>query len=670
MTRFASMIREAPLGAPTYFELMSQHLPVSDDARAGLLPDRSADHESAEPTAGTQRPDARSLCDYVLEGAAHGFKHHFSTTFTGFHCKPNYKSAVVDAERITAALAKRVATGKTLGPIPWDGEQLAGMDTLCVNPMGSVPYKHEPLRSRPIDDPAVNAALYAPPFCMPTFQLVREFSTPGCWYGLQDVEAAFTCLPIHYDMWKFFAVAWADVTVTHPSAAALRAQAQHFLYVHTHGLFGSCDMPYIFTMYMLFVTMVSTALGMALAPPYLDDIPHVFERRSEVTWALERYSALLAALGSPEKASKRQEAFQRGDILGREFNSRSFTVGVPGDKMIRFLSRLRRMFGPGPRSGRIPCAEVGSLLGEAAFISTVLPTVFANLMAPIFDMARSSPAYQQYCRKGSRRDRFTVRCTLEATRAGRSLIQVFPYINRTVSINTALSHPWSLPVYSDASGGDSAGWGFASRHAFQAGSFSCSQRKACIAYLELYAVWEAVLAHEQIWAGHRVPFYIDNTVVVSWVTYGRVRSADTHSGLRARADALLLDIHARAMFYGFELDPRYITSAENEVADALSRHDYVRFGIAFSSPGWGRAVNAATGSLSDRDSPATPRPMSIDSHVFQPQRRPTARPVPARSHTCALSMAHSVSPPTQGGRASRLPPANGGLRPQPAPTHR
>lgn len=559
MTRHSSLICGEPLAAPTYFDLMAPPGVTVED-----------------------------LSNYVLRGAREGFKHNLASDFTGFHYKPNYKSARDDAERISTAIRKRLAAGKTRGPFPWDQELPFGMDTLCVNPMGSVPYKHEPHRSRPIDDPAVNAVIDPPPFKMCTWDLVRTFSTPGCWYGLQDVESAFVCLPIHYDMWKYFAVAWSDVTVDHPSASSLRSTAQQFLYFHTHGLFGSRDMPFIFTMYMLFVTMVATALGIGLAPPYLDDIPHVYDRRSEVEWAMERYSALLTAMGSPEKASKRVPAFQKGDILGRGLNSRTFTMAVPSDKMERFMSRLRRCFSPGPKSGRVPCSELSSLIGEAAFLATVLPTVFSNVMAPIMDLARAGPSVGRLTKPG--RANWTIKLTGAARYAGREMHQLFPYFNRTVSINTSLSHPWASPVYTDSSGGSDAGWGYASKHSFRAGSFTCAQKQACIAYLELLAVEYAVEEHATLWSGHRVPIYIDNTVVVSWATYGRVRSCSTHDGLRRRADAALRRVFGMALSYGFELRPIYIKSEENVMADALSRRDWRRFYNAYLVHDWGADV--------------------------------------------------------------------------------
>jgi hypothetical protein len=64
-------------------------------------------------------------------------------------------------------------------------------------------------------------------------------------------------------------------------------------------------MPFIFTMYLLFVTMVATALGIGLAPPYLDDIPHVYmyDRRSEVEWAM--HGAILRVLRSARRYMSR-----------------------------------------------------------------------------------------------------------------------------------------------------------------------------------------------------------------------------------------------------------------------------------------------------------------------------------------------------------------------------
>ena len=515
-----------------------------------------------------------SLASYIVNGAQHGFSCHFHSRLPrGVHYTPNYGSSRRDATAVSTALLTRLREGKTLGPLPWDGSLPPPLHTLCVNPLGSIRYKLEPDRARPIDDPFVNDVLYAPYFPMPAFALVRTFSTPGCWYATQDVRGAFPCLPLHPSMWPFFALAWFDLNFPHsaqpspsPPSASSRPPHSRFLYIHTHGLFGPRDIPYIWTMYMLFVTLASVHLGIALTCPYLDDVTHIHDYRSEVEWAMERYSTLLDSFGTPDKLLKRVGPFQRGEILGREFNSRTFTVAVPMDKMRRIRLQFRRL-----ARCRSPLAHaLRSTMGLAAFVATVLPPIFGVFLAPLLDALHSVPSRACW---GLR-----VRLSRHARSAAATLAIILPLINRRVPIQPDLVLPLAPCTYTDASGGRMAGWGYATSTTFQAARFTCALRRCHINLLELAVVLYACRALATVWAGCRVPLRIDNTVVIGWLHRSRARSE--------LANAMLHEIFALSLTHSFHLRPTYITSADNVMADALSRSDFARFYSAYLSHTW------------------------------------------------------------------------------------
>jgi len=328
-------------------------------------------------------------------------------------------------------------------------------------------------------------------------------------------------------------------------------------------------------MFMLFVTMHMVDRGVPLTPPYLDDFATVMDRRSEVEFAQDRISSILSDLGTPEKASKRTSPFQKGEILGRFFNSRTFTVSVPQEKMDRFVSALRRFFDPGPASGRVPMKALLSLCGQAAFIGSVLHPSFNTLMAPIYALMRGAP---------SRPHRFFhIKLTGDAKRAGRFLLLRIRLFNNKVSINSSITHPLASAVYTDSSGLPMAGWGYASRHHFRAGLFQDDLRQEDIMILELAAVLYAVVDHSRIWSGHRVPLYCDNQVVCGWLHKGRARGEPDR---RALANSMLLEIFALGLQYDFILEIHWIKSEDNIMADALSRHDYPRFMSAYRTHRW------------------------------------------------------------------------------------
>ena len=412
---------------------------------------------------------------------------------------------------------------------------------------------------------------------MPTFDLVRKFATPGCWFGCQDVASAFPCLALHRDMWPLFAFLWFDLRSpdNDPADPALH---QSCLYFHTHGLFGPRDWPYIWTMYMLFVTMVATASGIPLAPPYLDDVPHVRERRSEVVFDLERFADLLASLGTPEKPLKRVGPLQKCEILGRLFNSRTFTVAVPKEKMDRFRAALRRLFAPGPASGKAPLAAIQQFCGQAAFVGTVLHPAFNSYMSPIYALLRRVNT------QDPRRRHHNVRITSEAKWAGRALVADIHRFQHRVSINPDLTHSPGLAIYSDACGSPTPGWGFASRRHFQAGRFSPPLSHWHINVLELLAALYGVQAHLQWLPRTVVRLYIDSQVVVAWISKGRAGGADAER--RRLSNSILRELFALALEHDFLFDVRWLASADNAAADALSRSDFTRFSAVYHRTRW------------------------------------------------------------------------------------
>lgn len=512
-----------------------------------------------------------SLSAFVLAGARQGFSCNFAALPpVGLHHRSNYRSALDDAPRISSALISRLANNKTIGPFLWTGRLPHGYDRLCVNPMGSVPYKYEPERSRPIDDPWVNDYIRAPYFPMPTLELVRLFASPGCWFGLQDVAGAFPCLPLHPTMWPYFAFLWHDLRSGSAPPATPRQQC---LYMHTHGLFGPRDLPWLWTMFMLFVTMVAVAEGLPLSPPYLDDIPHVYDHKFEVDIALDRYAEILARMGTPEKPLKRSAPFQKGEILGRLFNSRTFTIGVPKEKIDRFTALLRRLFVPGSR--RIPALALASLMGMAAFIASVLPPAFTAYLSPLYAMFRRSGVS---LRRRSRHH--TLRVSPDARATAAALLRALPDFNLRVSINPDLTHRRGPRIYSDASGLPIAGWGYASCRCFRGDVFLGAARDLDIMLLELAALVYGVEAHIMDLGFHTcvLPLYCDNQVVCGWIDRGR---ANGEPALRSLANDMLRRLFHLSLARNVLFTVHWLPSAENICADALSRLDHSRFHEAY-----------------------------------------------------------------------------------------
>ena len=120
-------------------------------------------------------------------------------------------------------------------------------------------------------------------------------------------------------------------------------------------------------------------------------------------------------------------------------------------------------------------------------------------------------------------------------------------------------------LHTDASGGANGGGAY-----FWAGRWlnyrhTRRQRKACIAYLELYAVYVALLRHGEKWQGCLVPLLCDNQTVVAVLRKGVSASP--------RINKLLQSVLEHCLRGGITLRAYWLSTHENKLADALSRFD-------------------------------------------------------------------------------------------------
>jgi hypothetical protein len=125
--------------------------------------------------------------------------------------------------------------------------------------------------------------------------------------------------------------------------------------------------------------------------------------------------------------------------------------------------------------------------------------------------------------------------------------------------------PWTHPLHTDASGGANGGGAY-----FWAGRWlnyrhTRRQRKACLAYLELYAVYVALLRHGEEWQGCLVPLLCDNQTVVAVLRKGVSASP--------RINKLLQSVLEHCLRGGITLHAYWLSTHENKLADALSRFD-------------------------------------------------------------------------------------------------
>ena len=131
--------------------------------------------------------------------------------------------------------------------------------------------------------------------------------------------------------------------------------------------------------------------------------------------------------------------------------------------------------------------------------------------------------------------------------------------------------PWAPGVFTDAmKDGGRAGWGWcATTGEHDSGVYGASDRRKFIDALEGDAVLKAAQSLGHMWAGKRVPFYIDSKSFQLSFAKGRSTAERLTSILRKLFE---LSVKLDCLFV-----PIWLPTNDNVGADALSRGDFIRY---------------------------------------------------------------------------------------------
>ena len=152
--------------------------------------------------------------------------------------------------------------------------------------------------------------------------------------------------------------------------------------------------------------------------------------------------------------------------------------------------------------------------------------------------------------------------------AAMNILDVLQQYGGGAEINT-YDRPWVHPLWTDASGGSKGGGGWFQADSWHQYKHTRGQRKACIAWLEMYAVYMALLAKGEEWRGCVVPLLIDNLTCAHVLRRGRSRSKNLND--------LLRKIMVVAMECDIVIHAYWIPTECNKLADPLSRYDQEEF---------------------------------------------------------------------------------------------
>lgn len=491
-----------------------------------------------------ERYPNRAVAGFLLDGFRSGFRLPIGSGVV-VSSPRNLRSARDFPSVVRQKVDAEVLLGRMCGPF---GTQ--PLPDLCISPVGVVPKK-APGKFRLIQHlsyprgRSVNDAIPRE-LCRVSYQLfdealdmIRSFG-PGAMLAKMDIESAFRLLPLHPESFRFM---------------GFQLQGQFFVDLCLPmGCAISCAYFEAFSSFLHWcIAEVSGQTGIA---HYLDDFLFVGARDdSACSDLLAVATALFSSLGVPVAHDKTEGPCSCLTYLGIEVDTGAGCCRLPADKVARLLSQIDVCLG----RDRVRLQVVQSLLGSLNFACRVIP------MGRVF------------CRKlerataGVTKPHHTVRLSSEI----KGDLKVWASFLRDFN----LERIWSsapqpnglLQLFTDAAG--STGFGAFFQGAWCVAAWPPEWRNcgytSNLLLLELFPIIVAV----ELWAGS-----LANRVIVFWCdNLGVVQAINNQRCCSPPALRLLRHLVLRCLLFNISFTARHVPGVDNQVADALSRFDFVRF---------------------------------------------------------------------------------------------
>ena len=494
-----------------------------------------------------------SDADYVLRGLKEGFDLDLDESkMKGRRVFRNYRSALENRQLVTDALAKRVKSGKTFKLGPWDGSPEAlPVEQGCNVPMGAVPKKLEPDSIRPVSDhtkTGFNRAvdLRAVEHTLDTYNEISRELREGYYMRVEDVDGAFPILPLAPRVWKYMFVHWFDID------KPLDVQtAPNTMYVHTFGDFGTSPMPGVWDKFFRCVKAMARVAGALTLPMphFVDDNSLIGPDQDVVDAEAAKLGAFLVALGVHFKQLKSRPAALKQLVLGFWWDSVQRTRTLETHKLDAYLAHLRKV----ADSKYITLNELQVLSGRMQRAALTLPPKATVYLANVLLLMRGLklPWHRRRISRAARND-IKLLAELLSKNLGRGYFCYDHFLH-------------APDLYTDAAKETRrAGGGYFSMcGAYDHWVYGSATSRQPIDYLEGDAVLVAAEALGPSWRARKVVCWIDNQSFQKSFVKGYSRAERLSSILRK-----LFTISAK---YDCVFIPRWLPSADNELADALSR---------------------------------------------------------------------------------------------------
>ena len=484
------------------------------------------------------------LVQYLVHGLTFGFD--IGTRVIPTLSRPrNHKSARVNAEGVTKAIAKELERGHMAGPFPsppWP-------DLHC-SPLGAREKEDGTFRlimdlSFPHGD-SINECISKDDFSVEysgfdaATDLVRTMG-PNCLMFKIDIMHAFRVLPIKPSQWKLMGSEWMG-----------------YYFIDFRLPFGLRSSPGIFNRFADAVCWIlQNIYNLPLTIHYSDDYFFLALHPDAAHHDFERALQAFRDLGLPVAIEKTVPPTTSLPFLGILIDSSDMSMSVPETKKADTLQLLQSW------KSRRKCTktELLSLTGKLSHICKVVRPGRIFLRR-LFDLTKNVKAghHHIYLNENSRGD-IEWRLDFLPTWSRSTIIPEAHTVSNT-----------DICLFTDASklglGGCYENRWIQAR--WPSGMRALNSGKAIdIDYLEMFAIFAACATWGHLWAGKKIVIYTDNQPITEVWQAGTSKSSHLMT--------LVRKTFLETAFHQFSLFLKFIPGKKNAAADSISRFQVDRF---------------------------------------------------------------------------------------------
>ena len=495
-----------------------------------------------------QHPNRRFVT-FLLAGLRIGFHTGIQHIPKSIHEGQNLRSARKSPDIVSKVLSEEVEKGFLIGPF-----HSSPFPVYRISPLGLVfgKYSEKPRLildlSWPHDTSQVSSIndLIDKDECSLTYATIDDAIQSILLTGRNsflckcDITAAFKLIPIRPDLVPFYGCRWDN---------------QLFFFVRLP--FGGRSSPRIFDCLSIAVEwIIINNYGFKRCQHLLDDFLTVDSTKEEGLRTMSIQTMLFEQLGIPLSLSKTIGPLTSLVYLGVVLDTSLFATQIPLDKIQRMSSLIREF----SNKKRCTKRELLQLIGHFNFATRVI-VPSRSFMSYLFQLSCTVKELYFHVRIGKE-------ARIDLAMWGHFLTNWnchYFFLDHDPVSNA------DLCLFTDAAGG--VGYGGLFRSHWFASSWSDFLRifphTRSSSLLELIPIVSAAFLWGAQWSRRRILFYCDNEALV--FILNKRRSSDSTIMLFVRRLTLL------SLHHNFHIIAKHIPGASNDIADALSRHQWSRF---------------------------------------------------------------------------------------------